>query len=63
MIHTLQFYCYTTLEEIIALEKHYSLSIHEVLLKVEASYEGIKISFKQLNFSKEYIYATYLLMQ
>ncbi|MDA3732450.1 hypothetical protein PBV87_13235 [Niameybacter massiliensis] len=55
MIHTLQFYCYTTLEEIRDLEKYYSLSIHEVLLKVEACYEGIKMNLKQLNFSKEYI--------
>lgn len=55
MIHTFQLYCYTTLDEIRDLEKYYSLSIDEILLKVDAHYDGIKISLKQLNFSNEYI--------
>lgn len=60
MIHTLQFYCYATLDEIKASEEYHALAIQEVLAKVESSYSGIKITFKKLRFSNDYIFYLFI---
>ena len=60
MIHTIQLYCYISLEEIKQAEVLYELAISDIIKKLEGQYNGVRIALKKIGLGKEYIVYLFL---
>ena len=60
MIHTIQLYTYISLEEIRKAEGLYALDIADIIKKIEAQYDGVRLTIRRIGLGKEYIIYLFL---